>query len=159
MNRATTCQNTPRTYFNHGVCSPVDSNCDQFEITNGTCYLCYSNTYLDPVSTVCMFNQTCNPATQYKARDGTCVTGNVNCTSFDQSTGACLSCQAGFDLNNQTCCRHDSYIDTSECKVFLQQNCASFSNVTGCATCATNYVKPIDNNGYPLYYSKCILKT
>jgi hypothetical protein len=107
----TYCANSYRTYFSNGICVEVGSLCDKYDVKSGACLTCKDQTVLDPISAKCKYNISCGPK-QYYGVDGSCVDANQNCSLIDKNTGDCLSCEAGYDLNKNTCCRHSFYMET-----------------------------------------------
>ena len=95
-----------------GKCSGAsqDANCQKFASGSTTCVQCSSNFYLNT--------------------DGRCKQISPLCKTASQSTGACLSCYAGYVLQGTNCVVGGA--------ATLDANCATFNNNI-CINCSSNY--------------------
>lgn len=120
--QGTVCQQcSASAYFSNGVCTQVNPLCKTFDSTNGACTSCYAGYNLNNgdcaaapqtqdnsapadklcaqwVGTVC---QKCSVGSVF--RQGVCVQVDPQCKTYDNTTGACLSCYAGYYLSQGQC--------------------------------------------------------
>eukprot|EP00178_Gracilaria_changii_P008157 TRINITY_DN2515_c0_g1_i5.p1 TRINITY_DN2515_c0_g1~~TRINITY_DN2515_c0_g1_i5.p1 ORF type:complete len:110 (+),score=5.84 TRINITY_DN2515_c0_g1_i5:611-940(+) len=84
-----------REYFQFGECLPVDPACGTFDIFTGYCLTCALND-----STIDAFGKCIETpivcGTRQVVVNRTCVDVSVLCATFDNITGACITCVAGF---------------------------------------------------------------
>lgn len=98
----TTCP--PRQYFQYGTCYNVSSTCGSFDPFTGDCYNCSDPNNFRLESGKCIqVNVTCGPQ-QWKSNN-TCFNASSTCSTFDPSTGNCLSCISNlYQLNSNGSC-------------------------------------------------------
>jgi hypothetical protein len=180
-------------YFNnHGVCCQVDQYCLQFNLAQGICEQCYEgysvvNGKCQTVNATSAANigcalwnngvcQTCSKRWYFNA-DKVCVAVSDLCSTWDEVSGACLTCYYGSVVQNGNCvantdtsvvpdsnllCKIWSGVKCLECadRAFFNSNglciavssqCSTFDKASGkCLTCY---------GGYDLQNGQCVYST
>ncbi|ELP89685.1 protein serine/threonine kinase, putative [Entamoeba invadens IP1] len=128
-------------YLNNRTCAKCELNCkkcnskigcteclESFYLMDGICFPCSLKDSCGKCSTTTNSCLTCN--TGFFPHDAVCLLCSTkNCSSCDNSTGYCTSCE-------QT-----RYLDAGECKMCISTllNCETCSVGTKCLSCALNY--------------------
>jgi hypothetical protein len=84
-------------------CIEISQTCATFDKQNGECFTCYSPFEI-VFPSVCGLNLSANP--QFQCPSGTvriankaCVPEIANCKTYEQSSGYCLSCVYGYEID------------------------------------------------------------
>jgi len=95
----------PRKYQSGNLCFPVDPTCNQFDQSNGNCLSCIDPTdLLDRSTGKCIkLTDICQDRYYFSSLTKTCVEVNPYCSTYDKSTGYCLSCINGLTLFRGGC--------------------------------------------------------
>jgi hypothetical protein len=137
-----------RYYLDSGnICQPVNPNCNTYNTTTGGCLTCYPGFGL--IEDTCLpgivsgnFDPNCNTFNGntcakcssgfFLNPSGKCQTVSPSCKTFDASSGACLSCFAGYEISNGSCL-------VSKTQTTLP-NCNQIDLTNGkCAKCSFGY--------------------
>jgi hypothetical protein len=164
-------------YFNkNGVCCEVPPLCSQFNQAEGLCLQCYQG--------YTVVNNCCELASQdsgcavwngnvcsvcskgwWKNANGVCQVVSDLCSTWSESTGACLSCYGGYVLNGGVCeintnpfnggnnllcgtwngtqclkCSRRAYFNNQGICVAVSDQCATFDPLNGnCLSCYGGY--------------------
>jgi hypothetical protein len=129
------------------ICQPVNPNCNTYNSSTGGCLSCYSGFGL--IEDTCLpgivsnsFDPNCNTFNGslclkcssgfFLNPSGKCQGVDPSCKSFDQNSGACLSCFAGYELTNGSC-----IVGKTQTTI---PNCNQIDLTTGsCAKCSFGY--------------------
>lgn len=131
-------------YFNaNGICTVINPLCATYNVINGQCLTCYNGYSLNLGSCVlttssnldsncALFSNNicinCSKGFIFNSQ-GACSLINPLCKTYNQISGACLTCYNGYSLSGNTC-----IVDTNYQAV--DPNCASY--VSGiCVKCVT----------------------
>jgi hypothetical protein len=180
-------------YFNQNKqCIQIDPNCKDYNQTSYKCVGCYPGFALD-ISGSCVKgeapigDQNCakynsnNVCTQCSKgsifnKNNVCITIDPSCLTYDQNTGACLTCYPGYEINGLTCvvsaianntnpycskwqgnkcqtCAFGSFFDNNGICVVTDPNCKTTNNNI-CTSCYPGYdltnsntcTKSVNNN-------------
>lgn len=139
-----------RAYLKDSICVEVNPLCSTFD-NAGKCESCYIGYILqngqcnlnaidfNRDSLCAEFNgSTCvRCATRAYFNNGICSEVNVNCNTFDASTGVCLTCYNGYQLNNGQCIVSQVVLPTPPSSVNLYANiyCKRVDSVGRCTQC------------------------
>lgn len=85
-----------------GVCVQVPSNCAAVDAL-GLCARCLLPAQYRLLHGQCLLSESCAP-NQYSADSGLCVNVTPGCTTFNPSSGVCLTCANGSPAQQGLCC-------------------------------------------------------
>jgi len=130
---------------NTGICTQVDPSCNTYNPNTGECLSCYTGSTLS--GSICVFlssiDPNCNTFSGLTCTDcyngffigssGLCTPANPICQNYSMTTGQCLSCHTGYELNGTTCVQLST----------LVPDCSTFTGII-CISCINGYYL---NNG------------
>lgn len=156
-------------YFNNkGVCCKVHPQCKIFNQDVGICEACYEGYGLvNGTCTIISLANQANPGCQawdgnhnclkcsvrwYPNADGVCTPVSDNCRTWDEQTGACLSCYSGYVVDGAQCVRNPSPFvpaANSLCKTFENKVCIAcadraFFNADGVCVAVSDFCNTWD---------------
>lgn len=136
-------------YFSMGTCYDALPNCQNFELIGGKCITCATgytlNNYNNGTQSCSLNIQTCN-SNQYLLGN-TCMDYVANCANLQTSSGQCLACKAGYNLNGNNCFIAQSvslncqlgFTQTQDgCKP-IDPHCVYYYANNTCMLCASGY--------------------
>lgn len=134
-------------YFNtNGICCKVHPQCRLFNQDVGICEQCYQGYGLvNGTCTIIALADQVNPGCQMWDGNGNCLQCSVRfflnqqnicapvsdqCRTWDETTGACLTCYQAFDLSQGACVRNANFGAVTDplCKTHDQTSCLECSN-------------------------------
>lgn len=111
----TFCLPYSRTYYKNGDCIPVNNLCGDFYPSNGSCINCLDQSTLNSQTGRCMYNDVCKDY-EYYDENGRCVKGDGSCRSYYFQTNDCQTCEDGYEMNGNFCCKISNYMSPPQCK-------------------------------------------
>lgn len=172
-----TCFKCSTGYFfnNNGICTLANPLCKTWNPLNGYCLTCYNGYIISGISCIVNLNFTNSDPNCAQYSDticvkcasrtfmnlsGLCQSVNVNCNTYNDFDGSCLTCYQGFNLNtfgqcvqsavgngcsafdpNGKCtkCGSGYYLQNGGC-IQIDPQCANFDNNTlQCVGCYSGY--------------------
>jgi len=149
-----------------GICTAANPQCATYSMTTGACLTCYSGWAVS--GTTCVALVTLNPwclvfnglvctscsAGYYIGTGGQCTAVNPQCATYSMTTGACLSCYAGYAISGTTCVVAPTPVPNPWCSAHSGTTCTScyspyYLGTGGICTPASASCKTYNmNNGY-----------
>ncbi|ELP95300.1 hypothetical protein EIN_141620, partial [Entamoeba invadens IP1] len=167
LNQSTTCLHCQDGFYStekSSICLQCNVNCLICNNTNGNCTTCISGYGLDELSNchICPVGTYANSANNkcqqcgdktYQPNEGQtyCISCDINCETCGSVSGKCLTCYAGYGLDNNGKCEQcsDGYYSpgkTSSCSSCPIECVNCYRESGECTTCQSGFKKVTNQN-------------